>query len=100
QREVVRVELAIGDVAVAARTGRRRFADDRAVLDSPELRVAVPAVQRFAVEDRDVALVIVEVVRARFGEAHAASTLRSPGGLSGRWLRAQFKSDGECGGDR
>ena len=67
------VDVAIGDVAVAARIGRRGFADDRAVLDAPELRVAVPSLQAHAVEERDIALVIVEVDGARLGERHAAA---------------------------
>ena len=38
----------------------RAFADDRAVLDPPERRIAVPSLQRRSVEDRLEAGVIVE----------------------------------------
>src|SRR5439155_19239617 len=72
QREVFRHEVPIHDVAVAARVGRRRFPDDGAVLDAPELRVAVPPLQALAVEQRHVALMVAKIHRARLREDHDA----------------------------
>src|SRR5262249_49771597 len=76
----------------------RALADDRAVLRAPELRVAVPALQRRAVEDGVEARVLVEHERigaARHAPAaSAAAALR----IGRRLLRGQ--RDGEGGDDQ
>src|SRR5438093_8414920 len=75
QREVFRLEAAIHDVAVAARVCRCRFADDGTVLDAPEFRIAVPALEADAVEQRNVAFMIVEVHGSRLRETAPAAGL-------------------------
>src|SRR4030095_15558106 len=54
--------------------GGRDLADDRAVLDPPEFRIAVPALQAHAVEQRHVDIVVVEIHRTRLGDTAAAVT--------------------------
>ena len=94
QREVLGDEVAINDVAVAARVGGCGLADDRAVLDAPELRVPVPPFKAHAVEQRDVAGVIVEVEWRRFGEYHPSAGRR--GGRSRQRCDRRLLRPSDC----
>src|SRR5262245_35944586 len=71
----------VHDVAVPARTIRRGLSHDCTVFNPPEPGVAVPTIQRAAVEDRDVSLVVVEIERTRLDELQATATARG-------WLRS------------
>src|SRR5277367_1865934 len=57
---------------------RARFPDDRAAFDMPNIRVAVPSVERLAVEDLGPAVVVVKVDRLRL---HKVECLRTMGRL-------------------
>src|SRR5205814_10596853 len=72
QLEVLRLAAAPDDEGVLRHLlVRRALPDDRAVLGAPELRIAVPALERRPVEDRLEAGVLVE--DERIGAAHAAA---------------------------
>ena len=68
---------------------RRGFADDFAVLDSPDVRVAVPAIQALAVEDRNKTLGVIGLRRREYAA-----------GLAGRRRLLTGDRDRKCQGDR
>jgi len=61
EREVFGDHVAVHQVAVAAGVLGSGFADDGAVFDSPEFRIAVPTFEADAVEEGDVGFVFGEV---------------------------------------
>ncbi len=69
ESEVFGGDVAVGDVGVTAGILRGGFADDDAIFNAPEFGIAVPAFEGLAVEEGDVAGVIVEVEGLGFAEA-------------------------------
>jgi hypothetical protein len=60
--------------------------DDRSVLDAPEFRIAIPASETDAVEDRHITFVVLKVQRIRLSEEAAASSALGIA-LRARWRR-------------
>jgi len=97
QREIPGLHVAIGDVGIAAGILAGGFADDGAVFHAPEFRIAVPALEAHAVEERLIAVVVVEIERGGLGEAHD-----EPGGWRIRragWRRGVRLSAGNSWND-
>src|SRR2546428_14019405 len=88
QREILRVDVTIDEVIVAAGILRRRFADDRTVFDAPEFWIAVPPLEAHSIKQGHITLVVVEVDRTWLSEVHAAAaaTGRRPLCWCGRGL--------------
>ena len=69
QLEVADVSLAPDEERVSlGRLVGRRLAGDRAVLDAPEVGIAVPAVERLAVEERLKSRLVGRVSRGNWGQ--------------------------------
>ena len=70
QGEIPGLHVAVDQIRVAAGILPCGFTHDRTVLHPPELRVAVPALEAHAVKERNVAVMIGEIQRVRFGKTH------------------------------
>src|SRR5215831_5807664 len=101
--EVLGFGCAIDEECVAGRFLARGFSDDGAVLDAPNIGIAVPTVQGSAVEDLREAGVVFEIERVGLAEAATASAASGAClGLGGRVLLRRCWSHrrdpkGSCG---
>ena len=97
QLEVARLAAAPDDERAADAPGGRALGGDRAVLDPPHLRVAVPALERPAVEDLRPAGVVRVVDRVG---REAAARARTDRGLGGRRRAGGPDDQGRAGHDQ